>query len=76
MDDYLSKPFTKDQLQDLLRTWCRRESGDKGLGQKKKDRQKQRFSPPEAAEEKSPLDLGALDQIRALERRASNLFEK
>ena len=79
MDDYLSKPFTKDQLQALLRTWLpKRESGDKRSGREEGRTGKSRdVTPSEAAEEKSPLDLGALDQIRALERDgASNLFEE
>jgi HPt (histidine-containing phosphotransfer) domain-containing protein len=66
-------------LQTLLRTWLpKKESGDKGSGKEEGGTGKSRdFASPAANEEKSPLDLGALDQIRALERGgALNLFEE
>ena len=79
MDDYLSKPFTKDQLQALLRAWLpKKESGDNGFGKEEGKTYKGRsFVFSAAVEEKSPLDSSALDQIRALEKEgASNLVEE
>ena len=79
MDDYLSKPFTKDQLQALLRAWLpKKESGDNGFGKEEGKTYKGRsFVFSAAVEEKSPLDSSALDQIRTLEKEgASNLVEE
>jgi len=60
MDDYLSKPFTKDQLRDLLRAWLpkKEERNPVGVRQGKPG-------------EKSPLDAKALNQIRALQQKGA-----
>jgi two-component system, sensor histidine kinase and response regulator len=69
MDDYLSKPFTKDQLRDLLKVWLPKGNlGGNGSGAEQKKPGKEgagiAVSP---VGEKGPLDGKSLDQIRRLQ---------
>jgi signal transduction histidine kinase/CheY-like chemotaxis protein/HPt (histidine-containing phosphotransfer) domain-containing protein len=69
MDDYLSKPFTKDQLRALLEVWLpKKDSGRNGSGKEEARTEKGSDLIPRASEEKSPLNCWALEQIRALQR--------
>ncbi|MGF1613389.1 MAG: response regulator, partial [Gammaproteobacteria bacterium] len=68
MDDYLSKPFTQDQLRAVLARWLthRRAASEPVEGARSLAA---RVEPPEAVPTAGTvLDEGALDQIRALQR--------
>ncbi|HJU19139.1 MAG TPA: ATP-binding protein [Stellaceae bacterium] len=64
MDDYLTKPFTLDQLGTMLARWldpalCARPAAEAEPGA---------AIPPDAAPEPAPIDAGVLDGLRRLQR--------
>jgi CheY-like chemotaxis protein len=70
MDDYLTKPFTKDDLRSMVEKWC---GGSGGTGRPDEEVQSRAKPQEEAREPRSPtaaLDPGALEQLRALDSNA------
>jgi CheY-like chemotaxis protein len=73
MDDYLPKPFTKEQLRSLLAAWLpKKDLEEKGPGAEQKPFKKEGTGIASSpVGEKSPLDGNALNQIRALQRKGA-----
>jgi signal transduction histidine kinase/DNA-binding response OmpR family regulator len=69
MDDYLSKPFTQDKLQAILRRWL-----PQGAGSLAPEPPASPCAPADSAASvavmspSAPLDVGTLDRLRALQR--------
>ena len=66
MDDYVKKPFTKDDLRNMVKKW----RGERDQAVRSKEGAQSRAEPREQAQEPSSaatnVDPGALEQLRAL----------
>ncbi len=77
MDDYLSKPFTREQLIGILEKWLHggtdtTKKPEPGQGGRRNDATRSRASDSEeVAMTASPIDDGALESIRTLEKNGS-----
>ena len=73
MDDYLSKPFTKEQLRSLLAAWLPKKDlgGNKSMAEQKLPEKEGGGMAFSCVGEKSPLDGNALDQIRTLQQKGA-----
>jgi two-component system sensor histidine kinase/response regulator len=73
MDDYLSKPFTLDQLRDIMQKWIqpasRPDSAGLLTGDVEAPHKNHTDMPPDQIDRSLPvLDLAVLDQVRRLDR--------
>jgi|GEM_PF-4590390 len=78
MDDYLCKPFSRDQLQGLLEKWMPSEdaAGKQGNTNSAEESDSDKALPPAPEADDGPLDPRALEQIRALQTEGGDLVGK
>ena len=77
MDDYLSKPFTPEQLQEVIQRWLSKEERKTNAGLNFAPVESERQSEAESQEMDALLDQDALNNIRSLQKAGgSNVLAK